>query len=61
MKELLSCLRAAIREVIHPAFVDDDPQSTAEATAARVQNKSGRRAGTTSRACRSCALGREVG
>lgn len=38
MRERLSCLLAAIREVIHPApFEDDDPQSTADATAARTE------------------------
>ena len=38
MRERLSCLLAALREVFHPApFVDEDPQSTADATAARTR------------------------
>jgi len=37
MRERLHCLRLALREVIWPApFEDPDPQSTADATAART-------------------------
>jgi hypothetical protein len=37
MRDFWSCLRAALREVFKPApFVDEDPQSTADATAART-------------------------
>ena len=37
MRAWLSCLLAALRELVRPApFEDEDPQSTADATAART-------------------------
>jgi hypothetical protein len=36
MRERLACLRAAWWRFIHPPFEDEDPQSTADATAART-------------------------
>jgi len=37
VREFFACLRTALREVFKPApFVDPDPQSTADATAART-------------------------
>jgi hypothetical protein len=36
MRERLRHLAAALRELLHPPFEDEDPQSTADATAART-------------------------
>jgi hypothetical protein len=37
VRDFLRHLAAALRELLHPApFVDDDPQSTADATAVRT-------------------------